>query len=123
MSDDLPEISRLFLRRYINSVSLLDVLFLLKRNPNRAWSPEEISGELRTNPSYASAQLTELAASGLISVAEKVYRYSPQEADVSAIEELERLYASRRSAVIGFIYSQPIDSIRNFADAFKIKKD
>lgn len=123
MSNEIPEALRLFLRRNINSVSLLDVLFLLKRAGDKSWSPEEVSVEMRTNPSYASSQLMELSGLGVLTSDQGKFRYAPQAHDVEIIEELERLYNSRRSAVISFIYSQPIDSIRNFADAFKIKKD
>lgn len=123
MSSEIPERLRLFIRRNINSVSLLDLLFLLKRDSERKWSPEEISVEMRTNPSYAAAQLRELVALKMSTYHDGTFSYSPPAADVEFIEELERLYNARRSTVINFIYSQPIDSIRDFADAFKIKKD
>lgn len=123
MSNEIPERLRLFLRKNVNSVSLLDVLFLLKRDAQKKWTPEEVSAEMRTNKSYATSQLAELVALKLVSTSEKTYSYDPQPSDLEVIDELERLYNSRRSTVIGFIYSQPIDSIRDFADAFKIKKD
>ena len=123
MSNEIPEQLRLFIRRNFNSVSLLDVLFLLKRDEKRKWTPEEVSLEMRTNLSYATAQLTELVALKLVSSREGTFSFSPVPADGEFIEELERLYNARRSTVINFIYSQPIDSIRNFADAFKLKKD
>lgn len=123
MPNEIPESLRLFLRRNINSVSLLDVLFLLKRGAPRTWSPDELSVEMRTNKSYAASQLAELQALNLIHFDGNKYSYEPSSQDRELIEELERLYNSRRSTVINFIYSQPIDSIRDFADAFKIKKD
>ena len=123
MSNEIPEQLRLFIRRNFNSVSLLDVLFLLKRDEKRKWTPEEVSLEMRTNLSYATAQLTELVALKLVSSREGTFSFSPVPADSDFIEELELLYNARRSTVINFIYSQPIDSIRNFADAFKLKKD
>ncbi|KYG63210.1 hypothetical protein AZI86_16030 [Bdellovibrio bacteriovorus] len=123
MSNEIPESLRLFLRRNINSVSLLDVLFLLKRGAPQTWSPEELSVEMRTNKSYAASQLAELQALNLIHLDGTKYIYDPSPQDREMIEALESLYNSRRSTVINFIYSQPIDSIRDFADAFKIKKD
>lgn len=123
MSNDIPERLRLFLRKNVNSVSLLDVLFLLKRDSQKKWTPEEVSAEMRTNKSYAKSQLVELVTLKLVSTNDDTYRFEPLPEDIEVIEELELLYNSRRSTVIGFIYSQPIDNIRDFADAFKIKKD
>lgn len=123
MSNEIPERLRIFIRVNFNSVSLLDVLFLMKHASPRSWTAKEISNEMRTNDSYAASQLTELAHAKLIHLEGDSYTFAPQEDAVELVEELERLYSARRSTVINFIYSQPIDSIRNFADAFKIKKD
>lgn len=123
MSSEIPEALRLFLRRNINSVSLLDVLLLLRREVPRSWTPDELSIEMRTNRSYAASQLAELQALKLIHFDGSKYSYEGTTQDQQLIADLEDLYNSRRSTVINFIYSQPIDSIRDFADAFKIKKD
>lgn len=124
MSNEIPEELRSFLRRYINSVSLLDVLFLLKKDARRKWTPQEVSIEMRTNPSYAAAQLYELLAMKCVSIQEpNEFWFNPQIASPQLFDQLEELYKSHRATLIHFIYSQPIDSIRNFADAFKIKKD
>ncbi|WP_413561216.1 hypothetical protein [Bdellovibrio sp. HCB209] len=77
---------------------------------------------MRSNPSYARSQLEELVGLGLVVCEGDAYRYIVS--DMSAMaEKLEVVYNSRRSTVINYIYSQPIDNIRDFADAFKIKKD
>lgn len=123
MSNEIPEPLRLLLRKYFNSVSLLDVLFLLKRGSHKGWTAEEVSGEMRTNRSYASSQLTELTAARLVKNEDGKYFFAPEKEEAELIDQLEELYHARRSTVINFIYSQPIESIRNFADAFKIKKD
>lgn len=38
-------------------------------------------------------------------------------------EEVATLYKTRRHSLIAAIYDRPLEAIRNFADAFKIKKD
>ncbi|MNT57560.1 hypothetical protein D3C72_1949340 [compost metagenome] len=124
MSNDISEELRVFIRKYINSVSLLDVLLMLKRDSSRVWTPEEVSAEMRTNPYYAKTQLEELvAAKILVAISGGGYQYLADSAHGEIIDQLEHLYNSRRSTVINYIYSQPIDSIRDFANAFKIKKD
>ncbi|WP_413581284.1 hypothetical protein [Bdellovibrio sp. HCB288] len=123
--DDSGDISleiKNFVRRHIHSVTLLDVLFLLKRNSQRGWTPEEVSLEMRSNPGYAHSQLRELVGIGLLTEENGRFRFDA--GDLSAtVDKLEVLFNTRRSSIINFIYSQPIDSIRDFANAFKIKKD
>lgn len=124
MSNEISEELRSFIRRNINSVSLLDVLFLLKKDAHRKWTPEGVSHEMRTNPSYAASQLYELVAMKCLSFEEpNLFWFDPQAESSELFDQLEELYNSRRATVINFIYSQPIESIRNFADAFKMKKD
>lgn len=123
--DDSGEISvevKTFIRRHIHSIALLDVLFYLKHHSQKAWTPTEVSTEMRSNPGYARSQLEQLVALGLVVCENEAYRYATSDMAAMA-EELEIVYNSRRSSVINYIYSQPIDSIRDFADAFKIKKD
>ncbi len=121
-SGDISVELKNFIRRHIHSVTLLDVLFFLKRNDQKAWTPEEVSVEMRSNPAYALSQLKELMTMGLLCNEGLAYRYNASEMS-STVDKLEILYNSRRSTVTNYIYSQPIDNIRDFANAFKIKKD
>ncbi len=125
MSSEIPDNIRDFIRKYVNSVSLLEVLFMLKRNPEKEWTAEEISSEMRTNHSYASSQLAELASFKLIKASTKKdrYQFPKNSPHVELVTALEDLYNNKRPTIINYIYSQPLDSIRDFANAFKIKKD
>ena len=48
-------------------------------------------------------------------------RYGPEPIDDRSA--LDRAYAERRVTVINLIFSKPIDKLRSFADAFRIKKE
>ncbi|WP_413578412.1 hypothetical protein ACLVWU_07725 [Bdellovibrio sp. HCB290] len=123
--DDSGDISleiKTFIKKYIHSVTLLDVLFLLKSSEERSWTPEEVSLEMRSNPGYARSQLLELVTMNMLAEKDGRFRYETQELGDLA-DKLEILYNTRRSTITNFIYSQPIESIRGFANAFKIKKD
>ncbi|QDK45253.1 hypothetical protein DOM22_08845 [Bdellovibrio sp. ZAP7] len=111
-----------FIRRHIHSIAILDVLFFLKHREYKAWTPQEVSVEMRSNPGYAKSQLEELLNLGIVSCEGAAYRYQVSDSDTT-IDKLEILYNTRRSTVMNYIYSQPIDNIRDFANAFKIKKD
>ncbi len=124
MSSEIPDDIRDFIRRNIGSVSLLEVLLLMKRKPNKEWRAEEISSEMRTNVSYASSQLAELATAKLIVQGKNGgFEFPADSIKIEILDRLDMLYSNRRSTLISFIYSQPIDNIRDFANAFKIKKD
>lgn len=125
MSNDLPDDIKDFIRKYITSVSLLEVLFILKKDPVKEWSAEDISTEMRTNTSYASSQLSELVNAKLIkaSTHKGFYQFPEYSVHADLLTHLEDLYNSHRPSVINYIYSQPLESIRDFANAFKIKKD
>lgn len=123
MSSDVSEELRQFIRKYITSVSILELLFLLKNVPERNWTPEEVSAEMRTNPTYARTQLEDLVAAKILVKSGDGYYFAPEESNLQIIESLEDVYNTHRSTVINYIYSQPIDSIRDFANAFKIKKE
>ena len=75
----------------------------------------------------ASEQLGELHARGLLARmgdSNTRYQYRPATPDLDAqVCRLETAYQERRVAVITAIYSQPVDRVRTFADAFRLRKD
>ncbi len=124
MSDDIVGELKDFLRRHIKSVGHLEILVLFSKDLDRSWTAQQISQELRTNLSLAGTQLDDLTRSGIVEICEDgssrcvmepVYR--------ETLKRLVSFYLLRRSLIIEFIYSQPLDRIRSFADAFRIKKD
>lgn len=124
MEDRIPRNIDDFIMRYIRSVGHLEVLLFLMRYPERAWTAEEISLEMRTNVSYAEKQLSDL--SGLVVMRDDVprrYQYDAVDEQHELVKKVDELYGSHRHALINAIYSKPIDTIRSFADSFRLKKD
>ena len=119
-----PEIQD-FLSRYVQSVGHLEVLLLLFKRKERAWSPSETSDELRSSLFYAEEQLRELTSLGLLAKDEKgSYKFEPKDPLASrTMPKLADLYQNRRTTLIDAIYARPIDPVQRFADAFKLKKD
>ena len=124
---DLPEDVANFIAGNIGSVSQLEVLLLLRNGGSKAWSREEIGSALYTSPEMMAGPLAGLCACGLLTATpspEELYRFQPATPALElAVARLNDLYAQRRVAVIGLIYSQPTDRVRTFADAFKFRKD
>lgn len=127
MVDDFPDDLKLFLAGHINSVAQLEALLLLRSQRDREWNAEDVSKALYTTPEMVSEQLAELHARGLLARPEDAgtrYQYWPATPELEAqVSRLEELYKDRRVAVITALYSQPLDKVKTFADAFRLRKD
>ncbi|MBW3541352.1 MAG: hypothetical protein KY476_13880 [Planctomycetes bacterium] len=127
MADEFSDDVKQFLSEHISSVAQLEVLLLLRAQREREWTASEVSKALYTTPDMAAEQLAELAGRGLLARgdgAETKYRYWPASPELDAQAGLlDTAYKERRVAVITAIYSQPLDKVRTFADAFRLRKD
>ena len=83
--------------------------------------------ELRISEGSATRRLADLSARGLLvseGATPPTYRFAPARQDDDAdVTELAQCYAERRVSVISFIFSRPLDTVRGFADAFRLKRD
>lgn len=124
---DLPDDIRRFVTSHIASVLQLEALLLMRTEPEREWTAEEVSRSLYAAPSAIADQLFDLEAKGLIvrsNAPQPGFRYHPVNGELAAVvERLADLYRERRVAVIALIYSEVTDSARTFADAFRLRKE
>jgi hypothetical protein len=120
-----PEIAR-FLSAHIASVEELELLLLLRRERERAWTAEAAAHALYANPQSIARRLTKLQHSELVAgtdaaPAPATFRYAPADAEICAlVGRLDEVYRERRVAVITHLASQPLENIRAFADAFRL---
>lgn len=121
-----PEVAAL-LSQHISSVEELEILLLLRRQPDRSWDATAVAEELRTSPSSAANRLGELCSGGLIQESESSdhgFRYGPASPAVrAAVDQLAELYAEAPFRVIDMIFAKPIANLRVYADAFRYRKD
>lgn len=121
-SAGIPQDVRDFVAATIRSVEQLEVLLLLHRNPDRDWTPAQVSAELRTQEHSAAAWLAQLEAGGLLDESAGRYRYAPRAARRATVDELRRCYEVYRVRLIGLIFERQDDAIQSFADAFRIRR-
>jgi hypothetical protein len=125
-SDGIPEEVRQFIYQHISSVMQLEVLLFLCSHASSAWSVSALVREFRVDPGWIETELDELCGGGLLSASagtERAYRYAPATPDIDrAVNGLAKAYLDRRVTVTSLIYSKPVDNIRVFADAFKLRK-
>lgn len=125
MDDDLPIAVRTLLADCIDSVEQLEILVLLHRERDRRFAAAEVSQELRTNVDSTRERLDELVARGLAAAADVdgARRYALLQDREAAVAAVAEAYAARRVSVITFIVTKPVERIRSFADAFRLRRD
>lgn len=103
----------------------LEVLLLLRDNPQRGFSAEEVGESLRIDPQWAAAELTRLNREGLLAIDEDSggYTFAPVRPELErTVDDLAKAFTTHRVSVITLLFSTPSDGIGSFADAFKIRR-
>jgi hypothetical protein len=125
--DDIPFHVRQFLEERIHSVAQLELLLLLKKDAGRSWTAQQTSQTLAVPVEMTAAQLAELHIAGLLAVTAPLdpqFSYLPKSQELDElVGSLQKVYEERRVSVITLIYSKPVDKVRTFADAFRLRKD
>lgn len=123
----IPEEVRRFIHEYIDSFDQLEVLLLLRAFPDREWSAEAVSRELRNEPGAAAERLADMSLHGLLCASDgqnRCYQYRPRTPQLARLVDMVAdEYAIRRVTIITLIFSKPSKHVLSFADAFKLRKD
>jgi hypothetical protein len=125
VTSGLPEDVHRFIFSSIESVEQLEVLLLMHGTPQTSWTPEAIARELYSTPSSIRGRLDALVRRELVATAgaPATFHYSPAAHSVrSTIDSLADCYRHRRVAVITLIASKPLENVRAFSDAFRLRK-
>lgn len=114
---------RTFIARYIDSVAELEALLLLRAHPRETWCVPEVAQRLYVSEPETSEILRRLSENGLLADvgAAFSYRCATPELELS-VDRLAESYARQLIAVTNIIHAKP-RRIREFADAFKFRKD
>jgi hypothetical protein len=112
-----------FVAASINSVWTLELLMLLKRDPQRSWQSEALIREMRSSAAVIAEALAALQHAGLVvDDGGGSYRYGTASEHLDRlVAELEKEYAAKPMTVIKAIVAAPADKLRIFSDAFKFK--
>jgi hypothetical protein len=125
--ENVPDIVRTLIGQHLDSVLEVEILLLLYQTRPKAWSAGEVVEKLRIDPAWAVTQLNKLCDHGLLRCEggpPATFAYAPASAEVdAAVAALDSAYADRRVSVIELIFAKPLEKIRSFADAFRIRKD
>ena len=111
-----------FIREHLRSVWALELLLLLKRDPERCWSTGELVSDLRASHGLVADNLAALQGAGLVIPDDRgCFRYRPAAPTLAQlVEQLEAAYRAKPVTVIRWI-SAPTERLQSLADAFKFK--
>jgi hypothetical protein len=114
-----------FVAEHIHSVTQLELLLLLHRDPRVAWTAGRAAAEMRYPSAWARDQLDRFAASGLVAAGdedEPSFRYRPDGNHAVVVDELAELYSRRRTSLTSLIFSPASDEVQLLSDAFRIRR-
>jgi hypothetical protein len=121
----LPEDVRRLLKEAIQSVERLDVLLLLRRE-GRSFSVRSLATTSRMPPARAELHLVMLCGRGFLSVGignDLVYSYAPTSGELAnAVAQLANIRRDHPEQIEEVLGPAPHDPIRDFAEAFRVRK-
>ncbi|RYD82985.1 MAG: hypothetical protein EOP84_08580 [Verrucomicrobiaceae bacterium] len=111
-----------FLARNIATVEELEILLLLAKEAGKSWRVEEIYQVIKSTRQSVEHGLAKFAAAGLVVRSGADFSIASLQPHVP-LPELIQCYREMPVRVIQTIYQPSRDSIQDFADAFKLRRD
>lgn len=114
-----------FIRGAFPSVWSLELLVLLRSEPDRRWTGQELVDRLRGSEHIVVQGVGALVAGGLAATEEDGrVRYAPATPEIERlVDEAAREYAKRPDAVRRIIVFAGNTGLQAFSDAFNLRKD
>jgi predicted ArsR family transcriptional regulator len=116
-----------FIIEQIDSVPQLEALLLLFNSQPKTWSADEMAKSLYVRNEAASKILESLLLRNLIAVCPggtNLFFYSPgNHGRNSLLEAVDAIYRKEVVRISSIIHSKGSPSVRDFARAFRIKRD
>jgi len=124
MADEIiPDDLRDFILRHVDSITQLEALILLRAHPDADWDAKRTAARLYASEQEVAEALARLCVDGLAACHEELYRYHCATDDLrTMVDRLADAYAHHLIPVTNMIHAKP-RRIREFADAFKFRKD
>lgn len=125
--EPFPEDVARFMFDHVESIDQLEILRVLGEDPRREWDAVTLAAEVQASPQAVRGHLTSLHARGLLAIraqgADVSCRYGVTTPDLDGmVNRLLRLYEERPVTMIKMIYDRAKDPLRDFTDAFRVRK-
>jgi hypothetical protein len=122
-NEHIPDAVRRLIVDRIDSVPELEAVLLLREHPSREWTADEAGRRLYVSTAVASHVLDVLSDRGFCVRNGDGFRYQPESPALGAgVDQLAEAYARHLVAVTNVIHSKPNRNLRDFVDAFRLRK-
>lgn len=119
----IPAELREFLARHVDSIVHLEALLLARGSPETAWDVVTTAKRLYIGEQEAIETLAHLVEQGLVVRQDTGYKFGPRSQELEQLVDLlAHHYVRHLIPITNLIHAKP-RRIRQFADAFKLKKD
>jgi predicted transcriptional regulator len=114
-----------FILEEIDSVPHLEALLLLWNSRPREWSLDEMAKGLYISTDRTQVIIQDLKHRGLVATdsSRDRYCYNPDSSRDTLIDKVDRTYRRELVRISTMIHSKAPSAVREFARAFKLKKD
>lgn len=112
-----------FILREIESVPHLEALLLLFNSTPRQWSNEELAKALYISRESTQEIVEDLKQRGLLKNDSEAYSYNTESTHNGLIQQVDRTYRRELLRISKMIHAKAPSSVREFARAFRFKKD
>jgi len=105
-----PDVRRL-IADHVHSVGALDLLLLLRDDPDRWWSARDVARTIRCPVAWAERELERLSRGALVAASGDGDSFAFRPADAAlarAVETLSRFYVSHAREIVGLILAVPV---------------
>lgn len=128
MDDKLPRDVTELLSKHIHGLSQLELLLFIHADSAREVSASMAARELRMPEAQIADLLDELAQRGFLKVSErqgdKRYSFHPTSTRFARqVDALADTWPRYRHSIIRYMFSRPPESVTNFSEAFRLRKD
>jgi len=118
----IPENVRRLLLDRIDSVPELEAVLLLRDYRPQEWTEQEVGQRLYVSNAVATYVLSQLVDRGFFRRVGQKYAFAPADPELERdVEDLARTYTSHLIEVTQLIHGKPSLSVRQFADAFRLR--
>jgi hypothetical protein len=120
----LSPTARRFLAERIHSVMQLELVLLLARDRDAAWTAPAAARELRAPEAWVADQLVDLVAEGVARVPDgrpDVASFAVDGPWAAAVDEIAGQFAQRRTSIIRLIFAPASADVQSFSDAFRLR--
>ncbi|MGH2757531.1 MAG: hypothetical protein ACRDI3_07065 [Actinomycetota bacterium] len=126
--DGLSHEVTVFISKHIHGFSQLELLLHLHDEPERQVTIDVVAREQRMAEDQAAGLLHDLHSRGLLIAIDeegkRSYRYEPKSQELARqVDALSQTFPKYRHAIVQLIFSKPSESVTNFAEAFRLRKD